>query len=211
MLNRRLFLTFVGSFAGAVALLPDQTFAAEDDDEFEAGARTFIEHLADDALVSLTQSGLETDQRRERFRQLMHQYFAFNVIAKWVLGRYWRRASDPQRKEYLALFEKLMVITYADRFEKYAGEKLKIQKTEVRAEKDALVHSVLQRPDGQKAVAVVWRVRPKDDSYKVVDVMVEGLSMGITQQKEFSSVIRQHDNKVEGLLDELRKRVKVDT
>jgi ABC-type transporter MlaC component len=41
--------------------------------------------------------------------------------------------------------------------------------------------------------------------------MVEGLSMGITQQKEFSSVIRKNNNKVEGLLSELRKRVNVDT
>ena len=44
-------------------------------------------------------------------------------------------------------------------------------------------------------------------TYKIIDVMVEGVSMGQTQRSEFSSVIRQHGGKVEGLLAELRKRV----
>ena len=41
--------------------------------------------------------------------------------------------------------------------------------------------------------------------------MVEGLSMGLTQQKEFSSVIRQNGGKVQGLLDELKKRLDANT
>ena len=171
----------------------------------------FIGELADDALLTLTTDELTALERRMHFRKLMHRYFAFNAIAKWVLGRYWKRANDKQKEEYLVLFEKLMVITYADRFETYAGEKLIIKKAETRGEKDALVHSQLIRPGGQKPVSVIWRLRPKADSYKIVDVMVEGLSMGITQQKEFSSVIRKNNNKVEGLLSVLRKRVNVDT
>lgn len=211
MITRRLFLTASCLMAGTLATTLGIPVAAADSSKLETGAKTFIENLADDALSSLTQADLGVEERRKRFRELMHRYFAFDAIAKWVLGRYWRRASDKEKEEYLVLFEKLMVITYADRFEKYAGEKLVIEKAEVRGENDALVHSLLNRPDGQKPVAVAWRVRPKDDTYKVVDVMVEGLSMGITQQKEFASVIRNNNNKVEGLLSELRKRVNTDT
>ena len=58
---------------------------------------------------------------------------------------------------------------------------------------------------------MIWRVRRSDELFKVVDVMVEGLSMGLTQQKEFSSVIRKNGGKVNGLLDELRKRLKSNT
>lgn len=185
--------------------------AVEETSSLKEGAVRFVKNLIDEALTSLTDSELEILERRERFRDLMHRYFAFNAIAKWVLGRYWRKASDVEKDEYLVLFEKLMVITYADRFESYAGEKLTIEKAEIRGENDALVHSLLERPHEQKPISVIWRLRPKDDSFKIVDVMVEGLSMGITQQKEFSSVIRNHDNKVEGLLSELRKRLNLDT
>ena len=55
----------------------------------------------------------------------MLDHFAVKDIAKWVLGRrYWRRATDQQRTEYLKLFEDLMVADYASRFEKYEGETL---------------------------------------------------------------------------------------
>lgn len=211
MLNRRLFSIFALVAAGGMVFAPRKSLAAVEKIDLEKGAKKLIEMLAEEVLASLTNDHLQVDERREVFREIMHRYFAFDAIAKWVLGRYWRRASGPQKEEYLSLFEKLMVITYADRFEKYAGEKLVLEKTEIRGEQDALVHSLLKRPNGQKPIKVIWRVRPKGEAFKIVDVMVEGLSMGITQQKEFSSVIRQHNNKVEGLLSELRKRVNVDT
>jgi phospholipid transport system substrate-binding protein len=105
----------------------------------------------------------------------------------------------------------LMVITYADRFQTYSGEKLVVVKSETRGKSDILVHTFLERPNDQEPIAVIWRLRARKNSYKIIDVMVEGLSMGITQQKEFSSVIRKNGNKVEGLLSELRKRINVDS
>ena len=137
----------------------------------------------------------------------MLEYFAFKGMAKWALGRYWRRASETQRQEFLGLFEDLMVVIYADRFAKYSGEQLDVGRSEIRGKNDILVHSLITRPDGLKPVAVIWRVRPKDKTFKIVDLMVEGLSMGLTQQKEFASVIRANGGKVESLLSELRKRL----
>ena len=178
-----------------------------DDAAFGEGAKKFVEGMADDAIASLTEPDLGKMERRQRFREMMHQYFAFEVIAKWVLGRYWRRATTAERKEYMELFEELMVRIYADRFEKYSGETLKIARSEVRDGKDALVHSKLLRPDGLKPIDVAWRIRSKGGVYKVVDIMVEGLSMGLAQQKEFASVIRQNGGKVKNLLVEMRKRI----
>lgn len=211
MLSRRLFLAFTSAFLSSATIIPVAAFAKKSTEYTETRAKIFIGKLAEEALISLTKSELSIVERRGLFRDLMRRYFAFNVIAKWVLGRYWKRATDFEKDEYLTLFEKLMVITYADRFEAYTGEKLIVKKAETRGKSDILVHSLLERPNGQEPIAVIWRLRPKDSTFKIVDVMVEGLSMGITQQKEFSSVIRKNNNKVEGLLSELRKRVNVDT
>ena len=211
MFSRRLFLAFTSAFLSCATIIPVAAFANESTEDTEAGAKNFIGKLAEEALISLTKSELSNVERRELFRDLMRRYFAFNVIAKWVLGRYWKRSTDVEKDEYLALFEKLMVISYSDRFEAYTGEKFIVQKAETRGKSDILVHSLLERLNGLEPIAVIWRLRLKDSTFKVIDVMVEGLSMGITQQKEFSSVIRKNNNKVEGLLSELRKRVNVDT
>jgi len=211
-MNWRTVLGWIQSVVLVMAIaISGSTAARADDADFAMGAKHFIESLTDEAMTSLAVSGIEKEERRERFRRLMLEKFAFKGIAKWVLGRYWRRASEDERTQFIALFEDLMVITYADRFENYSGEKIEIGKAEVRNGKDALVHSKLIRGANTEPVDVIWRVRRSDELFKVVDVMVEGLSMGLTQQKEFSSVIRKNGGKVNGLLVELRKRLKSNT
>ena len=211
MLCRRLFLTLLGSFVSSVVVLPSLVLARKKSTNLESGAKNFIEQLAAEALISLTKSELTIAERRELFRDIMRRYFAFKVIAKWVLGRYWNRASDVEKDEYLELFENLMVMTYADRFQTYSGEKLVVVKSEKRGKSDILVHTLLERPNDQEPIDVIWRLRLGKSAYKIIDVMVEGFSMGITQKKEFASVIRKNDNKIEGLLRELRKRINVGT
>ena len=181
------------------------------DEEFGAEAKAFVEDMAVKAIAELTVSDLDKDKRRRRFREMMHEYFAFKSIAKWVLGRYWRRATEVERKEFLELFEQLMVTIYTERFERYSGETLTVEHAEVRSGKDALVHSRLLRPNGLKPIKVAWRVRANGHVYRVVDIMVEGLSMGLTQRKEFASFIRQNNGRVQSLLIELRKRIEAAT
>ena len=194
-----------------VALAVSATNATADDSHIAVDARKFVATLSNRTIQSLTAQGIDKVERRDRFRKLMLEYFAFEGIAKWVLGRYWRRASKLQREEFLKLFEDLMVIIYADRFAKYSGEKLAVGRSEIRGKNDILVHSLITRPGGLTPVAVIWRISRKDETFKIVDLMVEGLSMGLTQQKEFASVIRKNGGDVEGLLSELRKRLAVNS
>ena len=214
MFGRRPFLTFIVAVivsSSSLVLLPRAGLASEITENLEFGAKGFIEKLAEEALLSLTKSELTVTERRELFRDIMRRYINFKVIAKWVLGRYWNRSTFAEKDEYLQLFEKLMIITYADRFQAYSGEKLVVKKSEIRGKSDILVHTFLERPDDQETIDVIWRLRAGENSYRVIDVMIAGLSMGITQQKEFSSVIRKNDNKIEGLLSELRKRINLGT
>jgi phospholipid transport system substrate-binding protein len=211
-MNRRSVLRWIQRAAlVSVLSISYGAVAQASDDDFSGEAKKFITSLADDALTSLTEAGLGKEVRRTRFRELMLERFAFKGIAKWVLGRYWRRASESERTQYMTLFEDLMVVSYADRFENYSGGELVIGKSQVHQGKDALVHSKLIRGGNTKPIDVIWRVRKTKDAFKVIDVMVEGLSMGLTQQKEFASFIRKNGGKVSGLLDELRKRLDSNT
>ena len=73
--------------------------------------------------------------------------------------------------------------------------------------KDSIVYSELVRPQGDGVIRVDWRVRQNGDIYKIVDVYVEGISMGQTQRSEFASVIKQKGGTIEGLLQVLRTKV----
>lgn len=176
----------------------------------DEGARAgkFIESLADRAVAALTEANVSREDRETRFRALLNEHFAVDIIGRWVLGRYWNEATEPERKEYLALFENLIVNTYVDRFKSYSGEKLTVLGTVPVAGGDLLVDSQINRPASGEPLEIGWRVRDRNGHFKIVDVVVAGVSMGQTQRSEFSSVIRRNGGRVEGLLAKLREDLK---
>lgn len=204
MIRRRDFLTFFLAvpFFGAAAASRAKASG------YDKGAEKFISSMAAKALAALTDLKVSRRERAQRFRSLLNDYFAVKAIGRWVLGRHWRRATKAERKEYLCLFENLLVATYLDRFTRYSGETLAVSNSVVYGKKDIMVFSQILSPGGEPPLKVEWRVRAKGDSYKIVDVIVAGISMGQTQRSEFASVIRQKGGAVKGLLEELRKRVK---
>lgn len=206
--RREFFSSWLASLLIVVFLAAGSWSSSARADAFGDGATEFIKVLTKDAITMLTGKDITKAERAKRFRALMLKNFSLKGIAKFVLGRHWRKASEDQQKEYLKLFEDLMVVTYADRFEKYSGEKLLIKRTEVRNKKDAIVYTTMVKAnDGAKPLKVDWRVRTKDGAYTIIDVMVEGISMIMTQKSEFASFIKKNGGELSALLTELKKRI----
>ena len=170
----------------------------------------FVQSLADRAVTALTTDGITMDTRRSQFRDVIRQSFAIDSIARFALGRYWRRTTEENRIEYLKLFEDLIVITWADQFSTYAGENLKVQKSLDAASSQnnvavAIVRSIWSI-DRQTKIHVDWRVASQGNIYKVTDVMIEGISIARTKRDEFASVIRRNNNEISALLKVLREK-----
>ncbi len=198
-MNRR---TFVAA-AIAVVVVVGASGARADE---AAEARNFIDALADKAIAALTVKDITREERFRRFRVLLNEHFAVKTIGQWVLGRHWRQATKEEKQEYLRLFEDLIVDTYADRFKRYSGEKLAITDAKLKGKKDIIVSTLISRPAGGQPIRVDWRVRHVGEIKRIVDVIVEGVSMGQTQRSEFASVIRANGGGMKGLLDQLRRR-----
>jgi phospholipid transport system substrate-binding protein len=127
------------------------------------------------------------------------------AIGRFVLGRNWRSASKAEQQEYLGLFEDLMVVSYVDRFKRYAGANLDIVRVRSDNATNVTVFSKLPR-DTARPVNVLWRVGARGDVLKILDVIVEGASMSQTLRSDFGSIIRRKDGKVSGLIKELRRK-----
>ena len=164
----------------------------------------FINELAQQAIAVSAQNAPQ-QQKVEQFRILLNRGFDVPLIGKFVLGRYWPKATDAERAEYLKLFEDYIVRSYEKRFEAYQGEQLQVLGSRQDANGALLVGTVMQRPGGGEPVRIEWQVQPAGGSYNVVDVVVEGVSMGVTQRSEFSSVIRRGGGDVATIIDALKK------
>ncbi len=175
-----------------------------------ADSQQFVRTLADKAISQLTDSTLSAGEREQRFRVLLGDHFDVPGMGRSALGRFWRIATPDEQKEYLALFEDLIVATYANRFRDYGGENLDITnvvKSSGTEDVAILVQSQIVR-NVAKPIRVDWRVARASGDHKIVDVVIEGVSMMQTQRSEFSSVITRGGGKVASLNDELRTKTK---
>ncbi len=167
-------------------------------------ARAFIEDLSGSAIAVLGDETLADEARLEALSALFSRGFDTTSIGIFALGRHWRRATRAQLREYIGLFDKYIVATYSARLRKYGGENLAIRSARKTAG-DVVVLTEIARARGPK-VRVDWRVRQTEDGLKIIDVVVEGVSMALTQRDEFTAVLRKNGGKIEGLLMALRKR-----
>jgi len=167
----------------------------------------FVSKLGDTALMSLTGKNVNRATRESRVRTILHSNFDVQAIGKFAMGPYWKDMTDAQRKEYLDLFEDMIVQTYTTRFEEYSGQMLKVG-TSTPAGKDYIVQSQVVQKDGPP-VNLQWRLRDTTSGLRVIDVVVEGVSMSVTQRSDFSAVIQRGGGSVDALLASLRERHKM--
>lgn len=201
MLTRRLLILCTALLAIGGWAVPS---SAQSNPQAAAAAK-FVDNLGSKAIETITSGPSAKDAVTERFRELLNQGFDVPFIGQFVLGRYWNLASPEQQKEYLRLFEQMIITTYTDRFRQYSGEQFQVHGGRPDGDTDYFVQSQIMRPSGPP-VNVEWRVRKADKGYKIIDVVVEGVSMSVTQRSEFASVI-QSQGGIEGLLKAMRQRV----
>jgi len=199
-------LALLMTAGSAARAAPGAPAAAPPAADFAPVAKQFVSRLGNEALTVLSQNKGNRTAMNTRFRDLLGRNFDVPWIGRFVLGRYWREASPAQQTEYLALFEKLIIQTYSDRFDAYAGEKFEVFDSKLDKDGDAMVDSRISPPGNAPPVGVSWRVRKGDQTPRVIDVVVEGVSMAVTQRQEFATVIGRQGGAIEGLLVELRKK-----
>ena len=169
-----------------------------------AQAQSFINDMADRGIGFLGDQHLSQEQRKEKFRSLLRSSYDMQTIGRFALGTYWRTATPKQQADFQKLFESMVVEVYSQRFGQYNGQKLDVRGAEQQAEGDTIVHSVILPQNGGDEVPVDWRVRSESGQPKVIDVIVAGVSMALTQRSDFASVIQRGGGNLDALLTQMR-------
>lgn len=176
--------------------------------EFTQDASIFVFSLGTDAIPTITAPNVnDSDRDREsRFRVLFIKDFDIPAIGRFALGRYWRTATPAQQQEFIQLFENMVVRTYASKFKEYSGQKLRVTGAREEGEGRAIVSSEIGGPSATRPIRIDWRVAKGPDGNKIYDVIVEGVSMSVTEQQDFGSAIQRQGGGVDGLLAQLREK-----
>lgn len=168
--------------------------------------RDLITNLANQAEPVLNNKSLSEGERAEALRGILRKVFDRKQMAKAMLGRYWRRASSTQKTALVGLMESYLIDVYAGRVSSIEGH----VKFQIDGDRDlgnrTLVDTQVLRPPSPPVI-VAWQVETVGNRPVVTDIIVEGISLIVSQRADFASIVRSRGG-LDGLIDLLRKKVK---
>lgn len=189
-------------------------FAATSPGPATAGqsADQFLISFGKRAVQELNDETLSDAAREQRFRELFREAVDLPAISKFILGIHWRKATKRERADFLAVFEDIALQRFLPIFtrksEEYAGKSFDV--VEVRRDQNnkqlVFVSVRVEREQGEP-IRLVWRIRERNDRYKILDITAAGLSMALTLRQEYRSAIKQAGS-VAALVAKLRQKVK---
>lgn len=173
-------------------------------------AEQVVRDLAEAIWTTLRTNGVAPEVRVDKLTALLEARADVGLISRLALGRHWKELPEAQRQDYQELFRAVVIRSFARRLDGYAPdaegaleERFQILGSAPAGERDTLVRSKVF-PAAGPPVALDWRLRATDSGPLIIDLIVEGASLLVSQRSEFAAVIERH--KLDGLLAELRAR-----
>jgi len=167
------------------------------------GPRDVVEKTVDQVLAILKDASLTPEARRERIVEIAYDRFDFPTMSKLVLAKYWKRFDAAQREEFMKEFKDFLAHRYGDRIDRYEQEKVEIVGERSASGGDAVIATKIYRPKAE-SVAVEYRLRSREGTWRVIDVKIEGISLVSNYRDQFHEVL-SHGGP-EKLLAQLRER-----
>ena len=175
------------------------------------GAAAYIEDVGDAAVAKLADPGLDAAERRHALNTLSTEHFAVRDINRFVLARYWRTATEGEKQAFQDAFVRTLARHFAPLFEGASEDAFEIVRAQQTSGQDDLLSVVtrIDPPEGASdatgTIPVTWRLRPRDGSYRIVDVVVENVSMAITLRSDYTSAIQNEGGDVGRLVERIEQ------
>lgn len=171
----------------------------------DTAAGAFLESLTHDVFTKLDDTSLSQTEKERDLRNLFRQNFDTPAISRFVLGKHWRGASTAERQDFVDAFEEMNTRQFLAMVGEFSQEMFSVVKVQEDAAKPSLslVSTKIAQSEGEP-ISAVWRVRNNDGQYKILDIVVEGVSMAITLRHEYGTVVKSDG--VDGLIAIMREK-----
>ena len=198
MFRRTLQTTTIVLFTGALA--PSLPAAAGTD------PAAFINNLGNQ-LQAVTRSA-SPEQKLAGFEELFRSDFDVPGLGRFVLGRFWRVFTPFEQQEFLSLFERYVVLTYSEKLSDYTEDGGCPRVTGSRPDPDGVVvSSQIARGRAAQPIKVDWRLTAQNGSYRISDIIIEGLSMAANGRSQLEGVVERNGGRPQAILAVMRQQI----
>lgn len=176
-------------------------FAAEGPDEL-------VKRTADDVLaVVKSDKDIQAGNQEKIFKLAEEKIlpnFNFDKVSRLVLGKNWTKATPEQKVAFQNEFKTLLLRTYATALSKYKNQVIEYKPLRLpEGSTSATVKTSIVQQGGQP-IAVDYSLDKGADSWKVYDIVIEGVSLVTNYRSQFAQEIRQ--NGLDSLIKKLAEK-----
>lgn len=155
-----------------------------------------------DAVISILQNkDIEQEVKEKQIDKIVTPIFDFPLMAKLSLGRkHWPKLDSQQREKFTQLFSERLKRSYWEKIALYKDEAVLFKPTE-KKKSTYLIPTELIYKD--KKVAILYKLRKVEKSWKIYDVEIQGVSVLLTYRSQFDEILSH--GTVKELLSRLEK------
>ncbi|MEO0821255.1 MAG: ABC transporter substrate-binding protein [Pseudomonadota bacterium] len=166
-----------------------------------AAAKAHVQSSVDEVLALMAAGG-DSGGRAERFRAILENRAAMPQIARFAAGRVWREMSADQQARYSDAFAHYISTVYARRFQEYSGQAVQLGAVSDQGKRGLSVASLVDGPN-QTKVKVDWLVSDRPGRTVIADIVIEGVSLLISQREEIAAIYTREGSTPDGLIQYL--------
>ena len=159
--------------------------------------------VTSDKVVGVLQNGsLDKTAKTQTLDEIISPFFDFELMSKLSLGKAnWGKLSESQQRTFVELFTKLLKNTYLELLTLYKDQKLVLQPAQPQKNGVSIQMDVV---DGDKKLAIVYKLRQLQNRWLAYDVEVEGVSILMTYKAQFDDILK--NGQVKDLFASLEKK-----
>jgi phospholipid transport system substrate-binding protein len=135
----------------------------------------------------------------------------FRYIGASVMGRYFQNASPQQRSRFADTFRQTLIDTYTKGLVTFDYRDIRVLDTQQasRYEDQASVAMEVVAEDGS-IYPVSYSLRLDDNEWKVVNVIVNGINLGLTFRNQFDQAMRDNNRDYDAVINGWAPELAVD-
>jgi len=147
-----------------------------------------VQQTADAVVAVLADKSLTTKEKRAKVEQIVYAHFDFTTLSKLVLARNWKQLSPEQQHDFVEEFKRHLSVTYGRNVETYNNERAVITGDRQESNGDWTVKTKIVRPSAED-ILVDYRLRQQDGEWRVIDVIIEGVSLVANFRSQFQEIL----------------------
>lgn len=173
-------------------------------------ADLFVKSIADDVLTIVKKDkDIQSGDQQKVFslaEEKILPHFNFEHVCRLVLGKNYSKSTKDQQEAFQKEFRTLMLYTYASALSKYRNQTIEYKPLkDYPDDKQVVVKTLIQQAGGQP-IAVDYTLEGINESWKVYDITIEGVSLVTNYRNQFGNEIRQSG--IDGLIQKLADKNK---